>query len=74
MPPRTEKRRKFIGAELQRKGEGKKTQTGISEQELEKMAASRSRREEERSGSASGLSGAPERARPALTTAARRRR
>jgi hypothetical protein len=39
MPARTEKQRKFMGAELQRKREGKKTQTGMSEQELEKMAS-----------------------------------
>ena len=38
MPARTEKQRKFLGAELQRKREGKKTQPGMSEQELEKMA------------------------------------
>jgi hypothetical protein len=39
MPARTEKQRKFMGAELQRKREGKKTQTGMSEKELEKMAS-----------------------------------
>ena len=39
MPARTEKQRKFMGAELQRKREGKKTRTGMSEQELEKMAS-----------------------------------
>lgn len=41
MPARTEKQRKFMGAELQRKREGKKTQTGMSEKELEKMAATK---------------------------------
>jgi hypothetical protein len=38
MPARTEKQRRFMGAELERKREGKKTQTGMSERELEKMA------------------------------------
>jgi hypothetical protein len=39
MPAKTEKQRKFMGAELQRKREGKKTRTGMSESELEKMAS-----------------------------------
>jgi len=39
MPARTEKQRKFMGAELQRKREGKKTQTDMSEEELEKFAS-----------------------------------
>jgi hypothetical protein len=39
MPARTEKQRKFMGAELQRNREGTKTQTGMSESELEKMAS-----------------------------------
>jgi hypothetical protein len=39
MPAKTEKQRKFMGAELQRKREGKKTRTGMSENELEKMAS-----------------------------------
>ena len=39
MPARTEKQRRFMGAELERKREGKKTQTGMSERELEKMAS-----------------------------------
>jgi hypothetical protein len=39
MPARSEKQRKFMGAELQRKREGKKTRTGMSEKELEKMAS-----------------------------------
>jgi hypothetical protein len=38
MPARTEKQRKFMGAELQRKREGKKTKTDMSERELEKYA------------------------------------
>ena len=39
MPARTEKQRKFMGAELRRKREGKRTQTDMSEKELEKMAS-----------------------------------
>ena len=39
MPARTEKQRRFMGAELERKREGKKTQTDMSEAELEKMAS-----------------------------------
>jgi hypothetical protein len=39
MPARTEKQRRFMGAELERKREGKKTQTNMSEGELEKMAS-----------------------------------
>jgi hypothetical protein len=39
MPAKTEKQRKFMGAELERKREGKKTQTGMRESELEKMAS-----------------------------------
>jgi hypothetical protein len=38
MPAKTEKQRKFMGAELARKRAGKKTQTGMSEKELEKFA------------------------------------
>jgi len=39
MPARTEKQRKYMGAELARKRAGKKTRTGMSEKELEKMAS-----------------------------------
>jgi hypothetical protein len=39
MPAKTEKQRRFMGAELERKREGKKTRTGMSESELEKMAS-----------------------------------
>jgi hypothetical protein len=39
MPAKTEKQRKFMGAELQRKREGKETQTDMSEKELEKYAS-----------------------------------
>ena len=39
MPARTEKQRRFMGAELQRKREGKETQTDMTEKELEDMAS-----------------------------------
>jgi hypothetical protein len=39
MPAQSEKQRKFMGAELQRKREGKKTQTGMTEKELEDFAS-----------------------------------
>jgi hypothetical protein len=39
MPAKTEKQRRFMGAELERKREGKKTRTDMSESELEKMAS-----------------------------------
>ena len=39
MPAKTEKQRRFMGAELERKREGKKTRTGRSESELEKRAS-----------------------------------
>ena len=39
MPATSEKQRRFMGAELQRKREGKKTQTGMSEKELKKFAS-----------------------------------
>jgi hypothetical protein len=38
MPAKTEKQRKFMGAELARKRAGKKTQTGMSEKQLEEFA------------------------------------
>jgi hypothetical protein len=39
MPAKTEKQRRFMAAELQRKREGKKTRTDMSEKELEKYAS-----------------------------------
>ena len=39
MPAKTEKQRRFMGAELQRKREGKKTQTDMTEKELEDFAS-----------------------------------
>ncbi len=39
MPAKSEKQRRFMGAELERKREGKRTRTGMSEKELEKMAS-----------------------------------
>ena len=38
MPARTEKQRRFMGAELERKREGKKTETGMSEKQLRDFA------------------------------------
>jgi len=38
MPAKSEKQRKFMGAELQRKREGKKTKTKMSEKQLEEFA------------------------------------
>lgn len=38
MPAKTEKQRKFMGAELSRKREGKKTQTGMTESQLSDFA------------------------------------
>lgn len=38
MPARTEKQRRFMGAELARKRAGKKTRTGMSEKQLRKFA------------------------------------
>jgi hypothetical protein len=39
MPAKSEKQRKFMGAELARKRAGKKTQTGMSEEKLEEYAS-----------------------------------
>ncbi len=39
MPAKTEKQRKFMGAELSRKRKGMKTKTGMSMMELEEMAS-----------------------------------
>jgi hypothetical protein len=39
MPSKTEKQRRFMGAELERKREGKKTRTGMSEHKLEEFAS-----------------------------------
>ena len=38
MPAKTEKQRKFMGAELARKRAGKKTKTGMSEKKLKEFA------------------------------------
>lgn len=38
MPAKTQKQRRFFGAELGRKRAGEKTQTGMSEQKLEEFA------------------------------------
>ena len=39
MPAKSEKQRKFMGAELSRKRQGKKTKTGMSEKQLEEYAS-----------------------------------
>lgn len=39
MPSVSEKQRKFMGAELKRKREGKRTRTGMSEKQLEDYAS-----------------------------------
>jgi len=39
MPAKTEKQRKFMGAELARKRAGKKTKTHMSEKKLEEFAS-----------------------------------
>ena len=41
MPAVSEKQRRFMGAELGRKRAGKKTQTGMSEQQLSEFAATK---------------------------------
>ena len=38
MPAKSEKQRKFMGAELARKREGEKTRTGMTEKQLEEYA------------------------------------
>ncbi len=43
MPPKTEKQRRFMGADLARKRAGKKTKTGMSEQQLREYAQKRRR-------------------------------
>lgn len=44
MPAKTERQRRFMGAELARKREGKPTQTGMSEKELREFAHKPSKR------------------------------
>lgn len=39
MPAKSEKQRKFMGAELSRRRAGKKTRTGMSEKQLEEYAS-----------------------------------
>jgi hypothetical protein len=42
MPAKSEKQRKFMGAELARKRSGKKAKTGMSEKQLEDYAKKKS--------------------------------
>jgi hypothetical protein len=44
MPAKSEKQRKFMGAELARKRSGKKTKTGMSEEQLEDFAKKKRRK------------------------------
>jgi hypothetical protein len=39
MPAKSEKQRRFMGADLERKREGKKTETGMTEKQLEDFAS-----------------------------------
>ena len=41
MPSTSRKQQQFMGAELQRKREGKKTQTGMSTEQLEDFASTK---------------------------------
>ena len=41
MPAKTERQRRFFGAELSRRRAGKKTRTGLSEKKLEEFAKRR---------------------------------
>ena len=43
MQAKTERQRKFMGAELARKRAGKKTRTGMSEKQLEDFASKKKR-------------------------------
>ena len=43
-PAKTERQRRFFGAELGRKEAGKKTKTGLSEEELRKMASKKGKK------------------------------
>jgi len=44
MPAKTEKQRRFFGAELARKRKGKRTRTGLSEEKLRHFAKKRKRK------------------------------
>lgn len=44
MPAKSEKQRRYMGAELGRKRAGKKTQTGMSESQLEEYASKSSKK------------------------------
>lgn len=39
MPAKSERQRRFMGAELERKREGKKTRTDMTEKQLEEFAS-----------------------------------
>jgi len=44
MPAKTEKQRRFFGAELARKREGRKTKTGLPEKKLREFASKPARK------------------------------
>lgn len=44
MPAKTAKQQRYFGAELARKRAGKKTKTGLDEEELRKMASKKKRK------------------------------
>jgi hypothetical protein len=44
MPAKSERQRKFMGAELARKRSGKKTKTGMSEKQLKEYASKKKKR------------------------------
>ena len=48
MPAKSERQRRFMGAELGRKRAGKKTKTGMTEAQLEDFARKRKRKEKRR--------------------------
>ena len=45
MPAKTEKQRKFMGAELARKRADKKTKTGMSEKQLQELAGKQGKKQ-----------------------------
>lgn len=44
MPSKTEKQQKFMGAELARKRSGKKTKTGMTEEQLKDFASKKGKK------------------------------
>ena len=44
MPAKSKKQQRFMGAELQRKREGKKTKTGMTEKQLHEYASKKGKK------------------------------